>query len=49
MALKEIHENYKEWSQDYNYLQKKNEYVHKDMPADSTCTMKEWFKLPDPE
>lgn len=48
-ALKEIQKNHKEWSEDYDYLRKKNEYIHKDAPRCTTDKVREWFKLPEPD
>ncbi len=47
-ALKEIHTCHKEWGKDYNYLRRKNEYVHKNTPTDHVEKVKRWFSLPAP-
>ncbi len=48
-ALVEIQKHHKEWTLDYLYQRKKNEYIHKDACKDNTYKVKDWFKLPDPE
>ncbi len=47
-ALTEIQKHHKTWIRDYNYLTRKNEYVHKSAPADNADMVRDWFKLPDP-
>ncbi len=47
-ALRKIHKHHKKWAKDYNYLPKKNEYVHKKAPTDNTEKVREWFMLPEP-
>lgn len=47
-ALIEIHRNHKKWEKDYKYLRKRNEYVHKNRPADPVEKVKNWFILPGP-
>lgn len=48
-ALEEIHKNHKEWSDDYEYITKKNEYRHKDSEFLSSEKIKRWFFLPSPK
>lgn len=48
-ALKQIRENHEKWAEDYDYVRKKNEYVHKEALADNTDKIRHWFYLPSPD
>ena len=48
-ALEQIHKNHKEWAEDYNYINKKNEYVHKTTGTKNADEVKRWFFLPSPK
>jgi len=44
-AIGQVQQNYKEWSQDYVYINKTNEFRHKHEPKDKTSLICDWFKL----
>ena len=44
-AIREIQENYEDWSKDYEYNRRTNEFHHKDEPEDKTGMIKSWFTL----
>jgi len=44
-AIKEIEANQEEWSKDYNYNRRTNEFFHKDDPEDKIDNVRAWFKL----
>lgn len=44
-ALKQIDLNYKEWSNDYIYDKKKNEFFHKSFNQNTASLVKDWFQL----
>lgn len=44
-AIRQIQENHVEWSKDYIYNLKTNEFRHKDEPKDKTEYIRDWFKI----
>lgn len=44
-AIRQIQENHVEWSKDYIYNLKTNEFRHKDEPEDKTEYIRDWFKI----
>ncbi|TVR38052.1 MAG: aminotransferase class V-fold PLP-dependent enzyme [Bacteroidia bacterium] len=47
-ALKNIHKYHKNWQEDYIYQPKRNEFAHREAPADNVDRIREWFNLPNP-
>ncbi len=47
-ALRQIQKNHEKWGGDYNYVRRKNEFVHKSTPDAATNKIKHWFYLPPP-
>jgi len=43
IAIRELSENHKEWSQDYSYNSKTNEFTHKRLPLDEMAIVNDWF------
>lgn len=48
-AIREVQENHTEWSKDYIYNNKTNEFRHKLEPEDKTSQICDWFKLSEIE
>jgi len=44
-AVKEIVQNYKTWEQDYEYINRKNEYLHKTFQAQDSFNLQQLFEL----
>ncbi len=44
-AVREIVQNYKTWEQDYKYINRKNEYVHKTFQAHDSFNLQQLFDL----
>ncbi len=42
-AIKSLAENHREWSQDYSYNSKTNEFTHKRLPLDEMAIVNDWF------
>ncbi|UCE93439.1 MAG: aminotransferase class V-fold PLP-dependent enzyme [Flavobacteriaceae bacterium] len=45
MAIKEVAENFKEWSKDYTYDAQSNEFIHKSFTPSEKELVKHWFDL----
>lgn len=46
-ALEKIQKHHESWQKDYDYQPRRNEFVHKQAPADNVDRIREWFTLPD--
>lgn len=46
-AVKQIVENFDQWKNDYIYLRKKNEFIHKSLYNTKYDFLNEWFELTD--
>jgi selenocysteine lyase/cysteine desulfurase len=44
-AIRQVQENHQVWSKDYIYINKTNEFRHKQEPEDKTCLVTDWFLL----
>ena len=44
-SLRSIIQNIDTWKEDYHYMKKKNEFIHKDLAGKPSFNANEWFKL----